>query len=226
MLREARENGADTSRDGSRVSENADMVEAEHPRGRDVPAAEPLSRLDWLWKTSGVAANFTVAITVAIAVLTYSADREAVRVAAIEQQEREARTAALSYVTRFQTGEVLDARNEIYAAFLDLGPEQIPELGLTDEVRTALIEAMIVSRPEPLAMRLALVNIIDFYDGVEACRGAQLCDPSILDASLASYGVRFQCFFEGFVDQTRTSLRVPEMGRGLVALVERAGGCR
>ena len=211
------------------------VEEVDRPSTSDPERSEPASaralderasRLDWLWKTSGVAANLTVAITVAIAALAYRADREAAREVTAENQQREARTASLAYVTRFQTGEVLDARNEVYAAFISLGPEQIPAVGLTDEVRAALVRAMIESRPDPLAMRLALVNIINFYDGVEACREAELCEPSILETSLASYGARFYCFFDGYVRETRQVLRVPELGRGLEAVVERAGGCR
>ena len=217
------------SREKDAQEEKSVAVPSDNGRpARDPTSAEtsePSGRLDWFWKTSGIAANLTVAITVAIAVLAYGADREAARIETVEAQERERREASLSYVTRFQTSEILDARNEVYAAFLAFGPEQVPALGLTDEVRSALVEAMIESRPDPLAMQIAVANIVDFYDGVETCREAGLCDPAIIDASLAAYGIRFECFFGDYVDRMSEALRVPQMGDGLDALVERGGGC-
>lgn len=159
-------------------------------------------------------ANVTVVLGILIALLGLWNERSAGRI-----------SASLDYVDRFNEGAVLEARNTTYRAFLALGLDQLPADGLTAEAQSALIEALMATQERPGELELALVNITDFYDSLNACARTAVCDESILEAQVGPYGTRFFCFFRPYVLRVREESRVPRFGEGLEHFAAASGGC-
>lgn len=166
----------------------------------------------WAPITSIVSSVLVVA-TVVLAAATYW-----------QQQGLAAAQASLAYVERFSSGEVLEARNLIYSTWLpyDFSALETIEPSVAD----ALVDGILTSsdqRGQGIPLRVAVAEIVAFFDGVNGCGEIGVCDRTVLQAQMGEYARDFYCLYKGALQKEAKLRRLPSFGRGLEAFANAAG---
>lgn len=180
----------------------------------------------WLWKhrrwlaevwapATSILANLIVVATVILAVATYQ-----------QQQATTAQQASLGYVERFNSGEVLDARNVIYESWLPYDLSGVE--AVSPDVVKELLHRMLSGADQEAGtrMRIAMATIVTFFDGVQACLAEAVCGAGVLTSQLGEYAVDFHCLYGGVIKEEATTRRLVTFGEGLEAFASRVRSCQ
>lgn len=163
-----------------------------------------------------IMANVIVIAGLPIAYLTYVEANRAQRV-----------QRALEYVTNFNNGDMLAARNLIYRSWRNV---VLPgdDVALPRAVVDGLVERVIAASYGDDAgtdMGTALVNVVTYLDGAYLCANSEVCDEETLRVQIGPYAKTFYCLYQGFIHTRRASLRLPNFGTGVEELGKLEGGC-
>lgn len=139
-------------------------------------------------------------------------------------ETRQARlNAAMAYLERFNTGQTLEARNAIYVFWRKTGRETVMRIGPAN----AKILALKDIRVAPAAQHeLPVVNLVDFFDGLNLCIETGVCEPRPLQAELHGYARNLLNLYGGFITEMRDQKTggLSGFGKGLEAFVARGDG--
>lgn len=170
-------------------------------------------------------ASFATVCAVGIALLAYWSDQKADRVAETLATEQASRSASLSQIERFSTGDLLSARQVILKSIMVVGADQLQMIGSDEKSLADLKDAMASTSGDELTYDLALITLVDFFDGLEACISAMVCSLDVLEPQIGSYGARFYCFFQPFIEETKVELFLDGFGVGVKNWADRFGMC-
>lgn len=135
------------------------------------------------------------------------------------ERRNAAQTASLSYIERYAADPVLEARMALYAFWLEqedflafAAENTIPPGQYRYFVDTRFDE---YSRPDDI--RRALIALDSFFDELQFCRGAAVCQTATLDAYFCTEVTRHNAIYAAFYDVMRADLGESGFGRGVEA---------
>lgn len=201
---------------------DAVIERAVEPSASDVVRRDSYDWLVW-WIT--VISYVATAVAVVIAAIAYFADRRAEEAALLQAVATEQRAASLSRIESYTSGDLLSARKFVLRQFLDLGGEQLALVPPEPAALMAVKDAMAESSGDPVRYDLALVEIVEFFDRLEACVDARVCDAEVLRSQVDTDAARFHCFFKPAIEKLRKDLFLRDFGTGARAAARRVGTC-
>ena len=161
-----------------------------------------------------IVANSLVVVAILIAYMTYHQEQAATEI-----------DASLRYVERFNSGEILAARNAVFQSWAKY--QLHPTGTFTREALDALIDRMIEEDEGSgsFGLRTSLVNLVAFFDGAQACLDAGGCDEMFLMAQIGDYARDFHCIYAGFILEQSSSSHLSGFGEGLAEIAAQRRAC-
>lgn len=172
--------------------------------------------IERLWgPLSTIMANIVIILTLILALASYYQSQKLSQVGA-----------SLSYVDRFNEGEILASRNLIYRRWLPYDFSQ-SEAARSNEVINELLVRMIPANAteENVEHRLAVAVIVAYFDSAQACISQGTCGGGIIEAQIGVYARDFYCLYRPIIERDQARANMPAFGSGLRALALRLGGC-
>ena len=139
------------------------------------------------------------------------------------QEQRVART--LAFVDRFEAEHMLRARQALVDAFRSVAPmvSRLESLELAppaaDQVEGAVSEYL-TTQAGGDGVSAEIDTVVGFFEGLNACLRAELCDGSMADDFFGAYARDLQRNLGPYIERTRQN-RTPQYGAGLEAVVAR-----
>lgn len=134
--------------------------------------------------------------------------------------------ASLGYVDRFNSAEILQARNLIYESWLPYDFSGAGS-GLSAEVVEALLDRVVpkVTTDAGVEHRLAVAVIVNFFDSASTCIDQGACSGDVLYSQVGEYGRDFYCLYRSVINTETERGRLMSFGTGLASISARKGGC-
>ena len=143
--------------------------------------------------------------------------------------DRAART--LSLVREFQDQPLLDARFRLLEPWLEYGEEiaLVNRVGGLNQQEIdawvyAIVEHSRVSGGNQLIR--AIHDVTNFFDYLEICLSANLCDAEVTRTYFHGFAREFYCLYGAVIRTNREEMQITNFGLGLQTLVREWGGCQ
>lgn len=132
--------------------------------------------------------------------------------------------ASISYLERFNTDRVLDDRNTVYA-FWRAQDRDILNLMSPNVFEQFILKE--IGQAPATEHEIPLVNLVDFFDGMQVCIATGVCEAEVLRAVLMEYAVNLHCNYRAFIIGQRDPIQggLASFGLGLEEFIGNNGTC-
>lgn len=138
---------------------------------------------------------------------------------------------SLDYAKQFHEEEMARSRTALFRPWLRYGAElqRLSETGpvsrdFLDQWANSIVEASAEKEPAE-DLRLAIYHMLDFFDRVQICVEAGLCDATTAKLYFRPFATQFYCLYQGPITQLVRQMNLRDTGEGLVRFVEGRGAC-
>jgi hypothetical protein len=142
------------------------------------------------------------------------------------QVERDKSTATLEFVKRYQDAQLASERFVLLAPWMKIDVEAFRRAKPSPRAIQDLVLKLVDSSASSAGqrdMREAIFSIVDFYETLQLCIDADMCDKKLAASYFGEYSTQFYCLYKPYIQKLRKQQNMPSYGRRLEQLASTIG---